>query len=328
VGSELRFRELNIWERYWRHITATFAVLLVQAALISWLIYEHRRRNRAEVLAHKFMSDLAYMNRTATAGELSASIAHEVKQPLAAITANGSAALRWLAKATPDLGEARAALERIVDAARHTGDIIDTIRSMFKKNDDKRFALDANGVIEEVLALLARDFQRRRILVETRLRAGLPVIAANRVQLQQVILNLLINAAEAMDTTTDRDRILRVTSDKQELSSISITVEDSGPGMTLNDIERIFTPFYTTKPEGMGMGLAICQSIIEAHGGHLSAALGRLGGLACTFQCPQPQLMQRRGLEPASPMRIPRDFRSGQRRRCRSFGRHDRSIPL
>jgi signal transduction histidine kinase len=194
--------------------------------------------------------------------------------------------LRWLAKTTPDLGQARAALERIVDAARHTGDVIDTIRSMFKKNDGERFALDANGVIEEVLALLARDFQRRRILVEPRLRAGLPVIAANRVQLQQVILNLLINAAEAMDITTDRARVLRVTSDQQELSGILITVEDSGPGMAPNDIERIFTPFYTTKPEGMGMGLAICRSIIESHGGRLSAAPGRLGGLAVHISLP------------------------------------------
>jgi C4-dicarboxylate-specific signal transduction histidine kinase len=226
------------------------------------------------------------MNRRATAGELSASIAHEIKQPLGAIMANGNAALRWLGKATPDLGEARAALERIVDATRRASDVIDTIRSMFRKRDGQRFALDVNVAIG-VLALLSRDFQRRRIFVETRLRAGLPEIVANGVQLQQVILNLLVNAAEAMDSTTDRDRVLRVTSDQQDHpSGILITVEDSGPGVESKNIERMFEPFYTTKPEGMGMRLAICRSIIEAHGGRLSAAAGRLGGLAMQISLP------------------------------------------
>jgi C4-dicarboxylate-specific signal transduction histidine kinase len=178
-------------------------------------------------------------------------------------------------------------LERIVDATRRASDVIDTIRSMFRKRDGQRFALDVNVVIGRVLALLSRDLQRRRIFVETRLRAGLPEIVANRVQLQQVILNLLVNAAEAMDSTSDRDRVLRVTSDQQDHpSGIVITVEDSGPCVEPKNIKRMFEPFYTTKPEGMGMGLAICRSIIEAHEGRLSAAPGRLGGLAMQISLP------------------------------------------
>jgi C4-dicarboxylate-specific signal transduction histidine kinase len=175
--------------------------------------------------------ELTHANRVATMGQQTASIAHEVKQPLAAISANGSAALRWLTKATPDLNEARAALQRIVDAARHAGDIVDTIRLMFKKSDGERFALNANVLIEEVLTLVRGDLERRRILVETRLRADSPEIVASRVQLQQVILNLVINAAEAMQSTTDRDRVLRITSDRQEPTGILITIEDTGPGI-------------------------------------------------------------------------------------------------
>jgi signal transduction histidine kinase len=286
VGSELRFREPNIWERYWRHIMAAFAVLLVQAALIAWLIYEHRRRNRAEILAHNITSELSHMNRIATASTLSASIAHEVKQPLAAISANGSAGLRWLAKTTPDLGEARAAFERIVDAAHRAGNVIDTVRSMFKKTDDAKIALNPSRLITEVLDVLRINLERRRILVETRLSVGLPEIMGNRVQLQQVILNLVANAVDAIGSTTDGNHLLAITANRQEPADVLITVEDSGPGIAPENIRRIFEPFYTTKPQGMGMGLTICRSIVESHGGCLFAACSPLGGLAMHISLP------------------------------------------
>ena len=269
--------------------------------LIGGLFYERHRRRYAEAASREHMSELAHVNRSATAGELSASIAHEVKQPLAAITANGGAALRWLAKATPDLGEARAALQRMVDAAHHAGDIIHTVRLMFKKSDGERFAVNANALIKDVLTLLRGDLERRRILVETRLRADPPEIVASRVQLQQVILNLVINAAEAMHSTTDRDRVLRVTSERQEATGILITVEDTGPGIEPENIERIFKPFYTTKSEGMGMGLAICRSIVEAHGGRLFATPGPSCGLALHIALPADAIggTQKAGAEPA-----------------------------
>jgi signal transduction histidine kinase len=286
VGSELRFREPNIWERYWRHIIAMFAVLLMQLALIAWLLYEHRRRNRAEVLAHNARSELSHMNRVATASTLSASIAHEVKQPLAAIAASGSAGLRWLAKAPPDLGEARAAFERIVDAAHRAGDVIDTIRSMFKKSDDEKIALNPSRLVTEVLEVLRINLERRRISVETRLSTGLPEIMGNRVQLQQVILNLIVNAIDAMDSMTDGGRRLKITVNRQEPADVLITIEDSGPGISPDNIRHIFEPFYTTKPQGMGMGLTICRSIVEAHGGCLVAARSLLGGLTMQISLP------------------------------------------
>jgi signal transduction histidine kinase len=193
--------------------------------------------------------------------------------------------LRWLTKATPDLDEARAALERIVHAAHHAGDVIETVRSMFKKSGQERVPVNLNGLIEEVLGLVRGDLQKRRILVKTDLSAGLPSILANRVQLQQVVLNLLVNAAEAMDSVNNRERLLKVASERQTLSDVLITVEDSGPGMEREKIQRIFEPFYTTKPDGMGMGLSICRSIVESHGGRLFATPGR-SGLAMQVSLP------------------------------------------
>ena len=163
---------------------------------------------------------------------------------------------------------------------------IPQFRSMFRKSDEERLALKPNVVIEEVLALLHGDLQRRGISVETRLHPGIPEIEANRVQLQQVILNLLVNAAEAMDSVTDRARILKITLNRKEPSDILITVEDSGPSLESKDIERIFEPFYSTKPAGMGLGLAICRSIVEAHGGRMFATPGRWYGLAVHISMP------------------------------------------
>jgi hypothetical protein len=194
-GSQVLFRAPTAWEHYRWQIMTIAAALFGQMLLIVGLFYERRRRRRAEAQSRQRMSELAHMNRSATAGELSASIAHEIRQPLQAISANGTAGLSLLAATTPDLREAREAFQDIVDEARRASDVLGTIRSMFKRGDQEKVALNINVVIGEVLALLHSDFLRRRILVQTRLGAGLPLVRGNRVQLQQVFLNLCVTMA-------------------------------------------------------------------------------------------------------------------------------------
>src|SRR5262249_53402657 len=229
------------------------------------------------------------MNRLAAAGELSASMSHEIKQPLAAIAANANAALRWLSRATPDMGEARAALSRIVGEAHRASDVIGSIRAVFKKAGDDRAPVDVNALIRDVLALVRDDLDSRGIGVETDLPAGLPAVIGCPAQLQQVLLNVVTNAVEAMDMVAERARKLRVTSRPNDTEGVLITVEDSGNGIDPRDAKQIFEPFYTTKQQSIGLGLSICRSIVEAHGGRLSASPGQLHGLALRISLPARQ---------------------------------------
>jgi C4-dicarboxylate-specific signal transduction histidine kinase len=205
---------------------------------------------------------------------------------LAAIAANANASLRWLGRAAPDLGEARAALERIVRDAHGASNVIGTIRAIFEKNGLNRTPLDVNELIWEILALLHGDLPKWQISMQTNLLMELPAVTADRVKLQQVILNLIMNAIEAMESVHDRPRTLQVATGTRNPASILITVEDCGTGVDPNDVERIFEPFYTTKSHGMGMGLSICRSIIEAHGGRLSASPCHPHGLALHVTLP------------------------------------------
>jgi signal transduction histidine kinase len=277
-GSEIRYREFSIWEQYRWQIFAVFAALLFQAAMISGLLIERRRRRLAEVEAHQHMSELAHMNRVATVGELSASFAHEINQPLGAITANGSAALRWLTRATPDLDEARAAVTRVVNEGHRVAELVANIRSMFKKGDQKAVPLDVNELVRAALVMLQVEVEKHRVTIKTDLFAEIPRVSGDRIQLQQVLLNLLMNAMEAMDTLTGRERMLAVKSEIQEPDLVVVTVKDSGSGIDPENVDRIFNAFFTTKSRGMGMGLSICRSIIEAHGGTLSASPGHPHG--------------------------------------------------
>jgi PAS domain S-box-containing protein len=237
-----------------------------------------QRETQAEL--RRLLLEIAHWNRTATAGELLASVAHEIRQPLAAIAANGNAGLRWLDRATPDLGGARTVLERIVRDAHRAGNAIGAIGAALGKGSENRVQLDINNLIREILALLHGDFQRRRIVVRAKLSTELPAVMADRVRLQQVMLNLVMNAVEAMDSVRDCARVLQVTSGTYNSTGVLITVEDSGPGMEPKDTNRIFEPFYTTKPHGIGVGLSICRSIVEAHGGCVSASPCHPHGLA------------------------------------------------
>jgi signal transduction histidine kinase len=207
-----------------------------------------------------------------TMGEMAASIAHEINQPLAAIVTSGNAGLRWLARATPDLNEARAALQRIAREGQRASQVIASVRAMFKKDTQERMPVGVDDLLREILALVHGELQNQKIVVQTNLAGGLPPVLADHVQLQQVILNLLMNAIDAMRPVTDRPRLLRVESALHDPAGILISVQDSGTGINPEDMDRIFDAFFTTKSNGMGLGLSICRSFIEAHGGRLSAS--------------------------------------------------------
>ena len=219
--------------------------------------------------------ELGRVMRSMAMGEMAASIAHEINQPLTAIASNGNAALRWLRGARPNLDEARAALKKIVADSLRTGEVITGIRSMFRKDSQIKTSLDVNELIREVLALLRGEIEHQQVLVRAELFDGLPQIPANQVQLRQVIVNLITNAVDAMSTVSDRSRVLSVKTGVHESKNFLIKVEDSGIGIDPQNTDRIFAPYFTTKSNGMGMGLSICQSIIESHGGRLSVAVGQ-----------------------------------------------------
>jgi PAS domain S-box-containing protein len=224
--------------------------------------------------------ELARVSRQLTMGAITASIAHEVNQPLAAIVSSGNAGLRWLSKTKPNLDEAAAALRRIVSDGQRASQVIEAVRAMFKKDTHEKTLLDINDVVREVFALLRAELQKHDIVVTYRLAKEVPRVLVDRVQLQQVILNLVMNAIDAISLVIDRPRMLRVSSERNNPDGVIVTLEDSGTGLDPKNIDRIFQPFFTTKSHGMGMGLSICRSIIEAHRGRLSASPGRPHGTA------------------------------------------------
>ncbi len=241
---------------------------------------------RAEEALRELRGELTRASRQTTMGAMTASIAHEINQPLAAIVTNGNIGLRWLARAEPDFDEIRGALQRIVDDGLRAGDVIGGVRAMFGKDRRAKSAVKLNDVIREVLALAHAELESHQVALRTEL-GEVPEIMADRVQLQQVLLNLITNAAEAMVSVTDRARLLAVTSGSDEAGDVKITVEDSGPGIERKDIDKIFHAFFTTKSHGMGMGLAICRSIVEAHGGRLWASPGNPHGAVFHVHLPK-----------------------------------------
>jgi C4-dicarboxylate-specific signal transduction histidine kinase len=213
--------------------------------------------------------EVAHASRVATMGQLTASIAHEVNQPIAGAATNAEAALRWLGARPPDLEEVRQALGRIVKDAHRAGDVIGRIRELIKKAPPRKDWVDMNEAIREVIELTRGEAAKNGASVQTALGKGLPPIKGDRVQLQQVILNLIVNAVQAMGTVEQGPRELFITTAQAEPNAVLVAVKDSGPGLAPASLERLFAPFYTTKTGGLGMGLSICRSIIEALGGRL-----------------------------------------------------------
>jgi signal transduction histidine kinase len=222
-------------------------------------------------------AEISRVSRLATMGAMVASIAHEIRQPLAAVVANSHAGSRWLTRDEPNLNEARAALESIAENGHRANEVISSIGAMFKKNPNRRVPVDLNEVVSNVLNLSRGELQSRKIDLRTRLASELPRVPADPVQLTEVLLNLTMNAAEAMNTTAEDLRVLVIAS-ALETDGVKVTVEDSGVGIDAKNTEQIFEAFFTTKPTGMGMGLAICRTIIAAHDGRLWATPGNSRG--------------------------------------------------
>jgi two-component system, NtrC family, sensor kinase len=230
--------------------------------------------------------ELARVSRLTTMGAMTASIAHEINQPLAAIAANANAGLRWLARPSPDIEEVHATLKRINNDAHRAGEIIQSVRSIFKKAPQQGALVDVNVLLQEVLALVHGEMIAQQVAVKVDLDRDLPPVRADRVQLQQVVLNLFTNAVEAMSGIEGRPRLLSVATRPQDRDGVLIRVQDSGPGIEPGGRERIFDAFFSTKSSGMGMGLFICRSIVEAHGGHLWATSAESGGAVFNLVLP------------------------------------------
>lgn len=240
---------------------------------------------RGEAL-QKAQTELAHVTRVMTLGELTASIAHEVNQPLAAIVTNGNATLRWLGGATPNLSEARQAVERIIKDSYRASEVISRIRTLVKKAPPRSDLVNLNKVIVEVFALAQSEARRNRVLLKQQLEDDLPFVRGDRVQLQQVILNLIVNGLEAIAKSKEGARELIVISKQDEVGKVTIAVSDSGEGLDPANLDHVFDAFFTTKPDGMGMGLAISRTIIEAHGGRLWATSNSPKGAVFQFTLP------------------------------------------
>jgi PAS domain S-box-containing protein len=238
-------------------------------------------RKHAEVELHEAQTNLAHVARVTALGEMAASIAHEVNQPLAAVVTNAAACLRWLDREPANLKEARGTLQSIINDGNRAGEVIQRVRALVNKTTDRK-TLHINEVVNEVLSLVQHDLLSHRVALRLELAPALPPVLADRIQLQQVILNLVVNGIEAMQPVTDRPRELVIRTRQDEARQVLVTVSDCGVGVAAENADRLFDAFFTTKASGMGMGLSICRSIVDAHGGRLSAS-GNVGPGA-TFQ--------------------------------------------
>lgn len=240
------------------------------------------RADQAEQALRKAQAELAHVTRVTMLGELTASIAHEVNQPLTAAVANAEASLRWLSREPPDLAAARRSVESVIKDNCRAGDVIRRVRALAKKSELETVPLDLNQIVKEAIALVERELIKQQVSLRTALAPALPEIVGDRIQLQQVIINLLMNGIEAMDPVTDRPRELFIKSDKDDTDQLILSITDNGIGISAENANRLFNAFFTTKSSGLGMGLSICRSIMEAHGGRMSASTNE--GPGATFQ--------------------------------------------
>lgn len=288
-GEEIRYAEWFPSALGRRYLAATYSPLRPNAERVeAVLVVTHDLTDH--VLASEALrtaqAELAHVNRITTMGQLTASIAHEVNQPIAAAITNAQAASRWLGAQPPDLDEVRQALSRIVENGKRASDVIGRIRALIKKAPPRRRRFDLNEAVLDIIALTRSEVLRHGVSLQTQLATGLPLVEGDRIQLQQVLLNLIMNAVEAMSGVDQGGRELQISTEAESAGGVLVTVRDSGPGLDPANVDRLFEAFYTTKPEGMGMGLAISRSIIEAHGGRMWATANEPRGAVFQFTVP------------------------------------------
>jgi C4-dicarboxylate-specific signal transduction histidine kinase len=268
-------------------IAATTALMLRIQADSTRLEQQIRELNQAHEALNRSTVELAHATRVAELGELAASIAHEVNQPLAAIATQGEAGVRWLRRDTPDLKEGCNALEAMVSNARRASDVIRRIRALASKREPAFDSLDVNNVVVDTIDLLGWEIEKYGAVAQTRLAPGKLTVDGDRIQLQQVLINLIVNGLQAMATIHDRPRVLRVnTRIENDGRAVVVAVEDSGVGIAPEVASNLFCAFFTTKADGMGLGLSICRSIIEGHGGSISCAASASPGALIQIELP------------------------------------------
>jgi len=242
---------------------------------------------RAEETLAQAQAELAHVSRLSTLGELTASIAHEVNQPLAAIVTSGEACLRWLAREDPQLDSVKRGVERMIGDGRRASDVVKRLRALSKKSALRRVPVNVTEFVDDALLLVQREIGMNRVQLKRDYAAGLPPVLGDRVQLQQVVINLVLNAIQAMSSVQDGPRELHIEIRRSADDKVLIAVRDSGPGIDPQNESQLFSAFFTTKKEGMGMGLSICRSIIESHGGRVWASRNETGGATFQFTVPQ-----------------------------------------
>jgi len=287
AGAEIIYRSPSVWETYRWHIAAIIAALILQASLITGLVLQRNRQRRADAELQRTRHDLAHITRISSISELSASLAHELNQPLTAITSNAQAARRFMAKGGPDdIQDVREILGDIVQAGLHASAVIERVRSMVKNEQRGAVSFDITSAIRDVVLLLHSDAEMRKISVSVQAEPQIPAVRGDRVQLQQVVLNLLLNAFDAMKDSDASDRTVLLDIARIDERMLKVSVIDTGPGLPAGSVERVFDAFFTTKSNGLGMGLSISRSIIEAHGGRLCAENNLRRGATFSFTVP------------------------------------------
>jgi signal transduction histidine kinase len=305
-GSRILYRQPSAWERYRWLLLSVAAVLVLETALIVMLLHERQRRRQAEMSAHRHIAELARMNRRATVGELSASIAHELAQPLSAILRNTEAAEMILhGGSRSDFRELEDIMNDIARDQRRASEVIRRLRSLLANTPSETRAVDVNEVVEEVFQFLSPQAAAHHVTLATSLAPRTLIVSGDRIQLQQVVLNLVINSIEALGSAPGGERRITGRTSLIDESAAEVSIEDSGPGIPAEKVDQIFEPFFTTKDAGMGMGLSIARTIVASHRGRIWAANRREGGAVLRFTMPlakteRPATAGEAGVDPAA----------------------------